>query len=389
MKLIFLNFVFLSQWIIVALLSWTSWAQGNPNQLNHCNSTHRALAETSVQSYVLSGELRNRLEFHALTLLRLQSDNMATPQARQSVLQTVNAEISQIRSSTPNFDEIFKSIFSQVREKYQTGKKQEVAELKERQRQTEPVERRFAPTRGAFNRVEPGSFMMGIDQSVHVIISKPFELAQTLTTQMTWRQISDLAKEKSILADNFPSSPSEYKGDLHPVENMSYDEVILWINAINKLSTNGESKLSEIIPGHVNGDRYRLPSEAEWEFVVRGRGEFYDLYYFTDDAVQLQRYAWLDGNSGGTTQPVKSLEPILVENMPFYHMLGNVSEWIGDWYHPNLFGGTDPVGPLDGTEKVLRSGSYFNENRNFDYRGKYPTWGKGSFIGFRLAREAL
>src|SRR5690606_36380357 len=137
--------------------------------------------------------------------------------------------------------------------------------------------------------------------------------------------------------------PSNFTGALRPVEQVSYEDVQSWISALHLLSKSPEKgiekELAELIPGHKAGDIYRLPTEAEWEFVVRGRGQYNDKYHFGSQESQLGDYAWFYGNSGNQTHPVAQKKPLVIDGKEFYDMHGNVWEWTHDWYGNKLSGG--------------------------------------------------
>ena len=138
------------------------------------------------------------------------------------------------------------------------------------------------------------------------------------------------------------------------------------------------------------GERYRLPSEAEWEYAARA-GTKTDTYAGNitnpggNDLV-LNRIAWYRENSGGRTHPVGGKAP---NGFGLYDMLGNVNEWVGDWHGPYPGGKvTDPTGPGSGSFRVYRGGSwnYVARYCRTANRGRGSPGNRIHFLGFRLLR---
>ena len=214
-----------------------------------------------------------------------------------------------------------------------------------------------------FMWIEAGRFLMGspvdeegrnADELQHEVrISEGFWMGKHEVTQGEWQ---------SVMGAN----PSFYKdcGPLCPVDSVSWVDAEEFIRRLNGRESG-------------KGYRYRLPTEAEWEYAARAgtTGARYGV---------LDLIAWYGDNSGFETHPVGQKR---ANAWGLHDMLGNVWEWTADWYGEYTSGlVTDPPGPSTGSYWVDRGGSwntYAGEvrsaNRDYDSPGY-----RGDDIGFRL-----
>ena len=132
--------------------------------------------------------------------------------------------------------------------------------------------------------------------------------------------------------------------------------------------------------------RYRLPTEAEWEYVAKdGVNALRPV-----DIEELEDYAWFINNSTDIPQPVASRKP---NRFGVYDMMGNAWEWVADWYAADTYTKDqrrDPTGPAEGRSKVRRGGSYhcpLHLTRP-GYRSANPPATRYEVIGFRIIAEA-
>jgi formylglycine-generating enzyme required for sulfatase activity len=223
------------------------------------------------------------------------------------------------------------------------------------------------PFEGQMVFVKGGTFTMGCtaeqggdcggdERPAHRVAVGDFYLGKYEVTQAQWRAVMG-------------SNPSFFKGcDRCPVENVSWDDAQEFIRRLNQLT----------------GKRYRLPTEAEWEYAARG-GELSRGYKYagSDDP---DAVAWYDGNSGGKTHPVGGKTP---NELGLYDMTGNVWEWCQDWYGSDYYSGSpsaNPQGPASGSFRVYRGGSWYFIAKNCRVADRFyysPDY-RSSNLGFRL-----
>jgi formylglycine-generating enzyme required for sulfatase activity len=182
-----------------------------------------------------------------------------------------------------------------------------------------------------------------------VTLKDPYYLGKFEVTQGQW---------KKIMGSNPSTFVKGPNSDTYPVEGVTWREAKKFIKRLNKLEDTG---------------RYRLPSEFEWEFAARA-GATNDIPWD-----QIQASANLSKTS---TVTVGSKQP---NAWGLHDMLGNVWEWVEDYYNEKLF--ADPVGPSSGKQHVLKGASFTGDVKNATYMTHAAGPGNGWDIGFRVLLE--
>ena len=212
--------------------------------------------------------------------------------------------------------------------------------------------------------VRGGTFMMGAtseqhdadgdEKPVHQVTVSSFYMGKTEVTQALWKAVTG-------------REPSYFKGSNRPVENVSWEDCQDFIAKLNRLT----------------GMHFRLPTEAEWEFAARGGIKSFGTQFSGNN--DLDEVAWYYNNNEGQTHDVATKRP---NELGLYDMSGNVWEWCSDWYADySSASQTNPTGPISGSERVLRGGSWCGNARYcyvFARDGYYPD-ARYYYIGLRLA----
>ena len=210
-------------------------------------------------------------------------------------------------------------------------------------------------------KVDGGTFTMGAssemtnpdneEKPTHQVTLSSYYIGESEVTQALWT---------AVMGDN----PSWFKGDNLPVESVSWEDCQTFIGKLNGLT----------------GKRFRLPTEAEWEYAARGgKGSNHTQY---SGGSMIDDVAWYDGNSGSKTHPVKAKKP---NELGLYDMSGNVWEWCEDLY--GSYSSGNPTGPDSGSCRVFRGGCCYNGERNCrsSNRGYDSPGYRNYYLGFRLA----
>ena len=215
--------------------------------------------------------------------------------------------------------------------------------------------------------VEGGTFMMGSDapdaqadeQPVHEVTLSDYYIGQTEVTQHLW---------KAVMGSG--NNPSATKGNNLPVTDITWDETQQFVERLSELT----------------GLRFRLPTEAEWEYAARGgqRSKGY-TYAGSNDIDQV---GWYNVNSSNKTHIVGQKQP---NELGIYDMTGNVWEYCYDWHTPYAAQAqTNPTGAATGDKHVLRGGCYHYDSKNCTNtnRHSYYTPDKGgASTGLRIVLE--
>ena len=184
--------------------------------------------------------------------------------------------------------------------------------------------------------VQGGTFTMGAtsvqgsdaeddEKPAHSVTLSSYYIGKTEVTQELWQAVMG-------------SNPSNFKGDRKPVARVSWNDCQKFISKLNSLT----------------GKKFRLPTEAEWEFAARGGIKSKGYKYSGSNS--FGDVAWYLKNSGDTTHDVGTKSP---NELGLYDMSGNVWEWCNDWYgNYSSSPSNNPTGPGSGAFRVCRGGSW-------------------------------
>lgn len=195
-----------------------------------------------------------------------------------------------------------------------------------------------------FALIPAGTFTMGANSKKEeayyfemprhkVTISRSFYIGRYEVTQAQW---------ESVMGNN----PSSFKNPNNPVENITIEDVRSFIERLNEKEKT---------------KKYRLPTEAEWEYAARAGSN--SAYFSGDNDNGLEQYAWYEKNAGGHPHSVGLKKP---NSWGLYDMLGNVNEYVQDKFSENYYTRSplaDPMGPDSGSV-LKRGGSWFGPSKH-------------------------
>jgi formylglycine-generating enzyme required for sulfatase activity len=242
-----------------------------------------------------------------------------------------------------------------------------------------------------FVRIPRGTFAMGSpsperfrgdDEWLHEVqISRPFYLGEIEVTQRQYQAV--MGKNPSFFTATGGGAvkvrPKE--APLLPVECVSWDDAIAFCEALGNRDDERAVKR-----------RYRLPTEAEWEWACRAGSKMAFCYgnSVTSTEANFNGFAPYgkirSGPFLGTTWTGGAYK---ANAFGLYDMHGNVAEWCADWYDADYYRRSpriDPHGPAWGTEHVVRGGGWTNTARSCRSaaRHHFPPEFAGYNIGFRV-----
>ena len=215
--------------------------------------------------------------------------------------------------------------------------------------------------------VEAGTFTMGAteeqgndayheEKPAHSVTLTRFSIGETEVTQELWAAVMDY-------------NPATYTNDSRAVWNVSWNDCQTFISKLNQLT----------------GQRFRLPTEAEWEYAARG-GQKSNGYKYSGSNT-IDDVAWY--NEANLPHKVSTKK---ANELGIYDMSGNVEEWCNDWYDENYYSNSpakNPTGPSSGERRVIRGGYYWSSAKfcRVSSRNSRQESYKSADVGLRLAMD--
>jgi formylglycine-generating enzyme required for sulfatase activity len=196
------------------------------------------------------------------------------------------------------------------------------------------------------SRIPAGTFQMGSakseperrrDEAAHeVTITKPFLIGLNEVTQTEFRRILGNKVDKAV-----------FKGPNRPMDNVTWEDAGAFCRALSQLPTERNA-----------GRKYRLPTEAEWEYACRAGTK--SVFHFGDSLSAKQanfngRYPYREGEAGAYLRRTVDVGSYKPNAFGLHDMHGNVAEWCSDWYDKEYYYDSpakDPLGPPVGVTET-------------------------------------
>lgn len=201
----------------------------------------------------------------------------------------------------------------------------------------------------------------------HCVILKDYYIGKYEVTQELWQVVMGYNNSYFKHAHHYNYSPKT-----HPVEMVTWNEVQVFLKKLNEIT----------------GKKYRLPTEAEWEFAANGGIQY--VYAPYSGSYDIDSVCWYFDNGSQHSHVIGTKKP---NNLGIYDMSGNLREWCNDWYDEYYYQSDsiviNPQGAQTGTKRVIRGGSWgLNEKHcTISYRSAIPPDSANIDMGFRLALD--
>jgi len=213
-----------------------------------------------------------------------------------------------------------------------------------------------------FIYVEGGTFLMGSSNGnvnetpIHEVTVSSFIMAKYPVTQKEWFKVmgTTVTQQRDVVNKSYPLRG---EGENYPMYYVNWYEALEYCNKLSLIE--GLSPVYRISKDYAACDwranGYRLPTEAEWEYVAKGRNMDSIIYDYSGSNMA-DEAAWYLKNSGSAAHPVGMKKP---NSLGLYDMSGNVWEWCWDRFEKYSPGAqTNPRGAIEGSKRVLRGGCW-------------------------------
>jgi len=178
--------------------------------------------------------------------------------------------------------------------------------------------------------LEQGSGVAENEKPEHDVTLSDYVIGQTEVTQELWQAVMDCSPSTIVTNSKCP------------IENVSWNDCQVFIARLNKIT----------------GKKFRLPTEAEWEFAARGGNNSKGFKYAGSN--DINQVAWNSNNSNSTTHPVGNKA---ANELNLFDMSGNVREWCQDWYGDySSEAQINPRGPKDSSYHFSRGGGFADDD---------------------------
>lgn len=231
--------------------------------------------------------------------------------------------------------------------------------------------------------INGGEFIMGCDtktKNVCIESNKPghkvklstFKIGKFEVTQEIWEKI--MGNNPSIFSSTGYLKDSIINYSNNEIKNLPV-EYVSWLDI---------DTFFQILNG-VTGLKYRLPTEAEWEYAATERGTSNYIFVGSDS---IEEVAWCKKNSKNKTHPVGLKKP---NKLGIFDLSGNIAEWCLDCWTDNYnnFTQLNPISNVETKDRVIRGGNF--TNIEFGTNPKQRTFNglffRNQFYGFRIVLE--